>query len=82
MGPFGSIHNLDVVMPSDDDLFPALQAGELVDFRMIQHVAVGIDRVATSSATAGASTSQKLLSAAADHLHGLLQRCVGRDRQH
>lgn len=70
MGPLGGIHNLDVVMPSDDpsndDLFPALQAGDLVDFRLIQPVAVGIDRVATSAAKAGASTSPPLLSAAAD----------------
>ena len=70
MGPLGGIHNLDVVMPSDDpsndDLFPALQAWDLVDFRLIQPVAVGIDRVATSAAKAGASTSPPLLSAAAD----------------
>ena len=69
MGPLGGIHNLDVVMPSDassgDDLFPALQAGDLVDFRLIQPVAVGIDRVATTAATAGAATSQPLLSGAA-----------------
>ena len=61
MGPLGGIHNLDVVMPSDDpsndDLFPALQAGDLVDFRLIQPVAVAIDRVAMSpAAKAGAST--------------------------
>ena len=66
MGPLGGIHNLDVVMPSGADLFPALQAGDLVDFRLIQPVAVGIDRVATTAATAGASTSQPLLSGAAD----------------
>ena len=69
MGPLGGIHNLDVVMPSDissgDDLFPALQAGDLVDFRLIQPVAVGIDRVVTTAATAGAATSQPLLSGAA-----------------
>ena len=69
MGPLGGIHNLDVVMPSDDpsddDLFPALQAGDLVDFRLIQPVAVGIDRVATTAATAGVSTSQPLLNGAA-----------------
>jgi len=69
MGPLGGIHNLDVVMPGDassgDDLFPALQAGDLVDFRLIQPVAVGIDRVATTAATAGVSTSQPLLSGAA-----------------
>ena len=66
MGPLGGIHNLDVVMPSGDDLFPALQAGDLVDFRLIQPVAVGIDRIATAAATAGASTSQPLLSSRAD----------------
>ena len=70
MGPLGGIHNLDVVMPSDDpsddDLFPALQTGDLVDFRLIQPVAVGIDRVAMSAAKAGASTSPPLLNAAAD----------------
>ena len=75
MGPLGGIHNLDVVMPSDassgDDLFPALQAGDLVDFRLIQPVAVGIDRVATFSAKAGASTSPPLLSAAADRRSSL-----------
>ena len=70
MGPLGGIHNLDVVMASDassgDDLFPGLQAGDLVDFRLIQPVAVGIDRVAITAATAGAATSQPLLSGAAD----------------
>ena len=70
MGPLGGIHNLDVVMPSgdpsDDDLFPALQAGDLVDFRLIQPVAVGIDRVAAPAAKAAASMSPPLLSAAAD----------------
>ena len=71
MGPLGGIHNLDVVMPIDassgDDLFPALQAGDLVDFRLIQPVAVAIDRVAMSpAATAGASTSPLLITGAAD----------------
>ena len=65
MGPLGGIHNFDVVMPSDNDLFPALQAGDLVDFRLIQPVAVGIDRVVTTAATAGASRSQPLHSGAA-----------------
>ena len=81
MGPLGGIHNLDVVMPSDDrsndDLFPALQAGDLVDFRLIQPVAVGIDRVATSAAKAGASTSPPLLSAAADRRTSLKAELLG-----
>ena len=71
MGPLGGIHNLDFVMPIDassgDDLFPALQAGDLMDFRLIQPVAVAIDRVAMSpAAKAGASTSPLLITGAAD----------------
>ena len=66
MGPLGGIHNLDVVMPGDDDLFPALQAGDLVDFRLIQPVAVGIERVSTPAAEAGATQQQPLHSAVAD----------------
>ena len=46
--------------------FSALQAGDLVDFRLIQLVAVGIESIATAAATAGASTSQPLLSGLAD----------------
>ena len=69
MGPLGGIHNLDVVMPSGassgDDLFPALQAGDLVDFRLIQPVAVGIDRVATTASTARDSIAQPLLNGVA-----------------
>jgi hypothetical protein len=66
MGPLGGIHNLDVVMPSGSDLFPALNAGDLVDFRLIQPVAVDIDRVSTPAETSGASQKQPLLSAVAD----------------
>ena len=66
MGPLGGIHNLDVVMPSGSDLFPALKAGDLVDFRLIQPVAVDIDRVSTPAETSGASQKQTLLSAGAD----------------
>ena len=66
MGPLGGIHNLDVVMPSDassgEDLFPLLQAGDLVDFRLIQPVAVGIDRVSRPVAQPGVSTSPPLPS--------------------
>ena len=66
MGPLGGIHNLDVVMPSGSDLFPALKAGDIVDFRLIQPVAVDIDRVSTPAETSGASQKQPLLSAVAD----------------
>ena len=66
MGPLGGIHNLDVVMPSGSDVFPALKAGDLVDFRLIQPVAVDIDRVSTPAEISGASQKQPLLSAVAD----------------
>ena len=47
-------------------IFSLLQAGDLVDFRLIQPVAVNMDRVSTLASTAGASTSQPLLTRAAD----------------
>ena len=50
MGPLGGIHNLDVIAPSGTDLFPSLKIGDLVTFRMIQPVAVEIDKVTTAAA--------------------------------
>ena len=50
MGPLGGIHNLDVIAPSGPDLFPSLKVGDLVTFRMIQPVAVDIDKVSTAAA--------------------------------
>ena len=49
MGPLGGIHNLDVIAPSGTDLFPSLQVGDLVTFRMIQPVAVDINKVTTAA---------------------------------
>ena len=49
MGPFGGIHNLDVIAPSGADLFPSLKIGDLVTFRMIQPVAVDINKVTTAA---------------------------------
>ena len=54
MGPLGGIHNLDVIAPSGADLFPSLKVGDLVTFRMIQPVAVDIDKVTTAAAPARA----------------------------
>ena len=62
MGPLGGIHNLDVVVESDQDLFPKLKAGDLVDFRLIQPVAVAIDAVAAVSASRGTTVQQPLLA--------------------
>ena len=44
IGPLGGIHNLDVLPVPGEDLFPKLQAGDVVAFRLIQPVAVAIDR--------------------------------------
>ena len=49
MGPLGGIHNLDVIAPSGADLFPSLKVGDLVTFRMIQPVAVDINKVTTAA---------------------------------
>ena len=62
MGPLGGIHNLDVVVASDQDLFPKLKAGDLVDFRLIQPVAVAIDTVAAASDSRGTTVQQPLLA--------------------
>ncbi|MDA7436950.1 hypothetical protein N8654_04685 [Synechococcus sp. AH-601-B19] len=67
MGPLGGIHNLDVLADSGDDLFPLLNAGDLVDFRLIQPVAVQIKKasIAKSQANSQANAvmkSQPLLS--------------------
>ena len=50
MGPLGGIHNLDVISDASDDLFPKLKTGDLVDFRLIQPVAVALDRVRAGKA--------------------------------
>jgi hypothetical protein len=63
MGPLGGIHNLDVLADSGDDLFPLLNAGDLVDFRLIQPVAVQIKKASIAMAQGNAATkSQPLLS--------------------
>ena len=67
MGPLGGIHNLDVLADAGDDLFPLLNAGDLVDFRLIQPVAVQIKKASIAKAQANAQAnaatkSQPLLS--------------------
>jgi len=62
MGPLGGIHNLDVIAPSGADLFPSLKVGDLVTFRMIQPVAVDIDKVTTAAAPSRA-VQQPLVAA-------------------
>ena len=67
MGPLGGIHNLDVLADSGDDLFPLLNAGDLVDFRLIQPVAVQIKKASIAKSLANAQAnaakrSQPLLS--------------------
>ena len=62
MGPLGGIHNLDVVVESDQDLFPKLKAGDLVNFRLIQPVAVAIDTVAAAPDSRDKTVQQPLLA--------------------
>ena len=62
MGPLGGIHNLDVITDSKDDLFPQLKAGDLVDFRLIQPVAVDVDRIAVADGVRGTDASQPLVA--------------------
>ena len=50
IGPLGGIHNLDVLPVPGEDLFPKLQAGDVVNFRLIQPVAVAVDRDDSQSA--------------------------------
>ena len=63
MGPLGGIHNLDVLADLDDDLFPLLNAGDLVNFRLIQPVAVQIKKAPIAKVQANPmAKSQPLLS--------------------
>ena len=49
-GPLGGIQNFDVLPVPGEDLFPMLQAGDVVNFRLIQPAAVAVDRDASQSA--------------------------------
>ena len=62
MGPLGGIHNLDVLADPDDDLFPNLRAGDVVSFRLIQPVAVDIDKLSASASMNGTAVEQPLLA--------------------
>ena len=60
MGPLGGIHNLDVITDASNDLFPKLKTGDIVDFRMIQPVAVALDRVTTTKAVRSVGGQQPM----------------------
>ena len=63
MGPLGGIHNLDVLADSGDDLFPLLNAGDLVNFRLIQPVAVQIKKASIAKTQSNTTAkTQPLLS--------------------
>ncbi|MAH56970.1 MAG: hypothetical protein CMN91_00760 [Synechococcus sp. ARS1019] len=63
MGPLGGIHNLDVIANRSNDLFPNLKPGDLVDFRLIQPVAVALDRVKTTKAVRSVAGEQPMTAA-------------------
>ena len=71
MGPLGGIHNLDVVADGGLDLFPSLEPGDLVDFRLIQPVAVKIDRVITVSPIRGTSAQVPMVATVVDNSSSL-----------
>ena len=63
MGPLGGIHNLDVLADSGDDLFPLLNAGDLVNFRLIQPVAIQIKKASIAKTQSNTTAkTQPLLS--------------------
>ena len=63
MGPLGGIHNLNVLADSGDDLFPLLNAGDLVNFRLIQPVAVQIKKASIAKTQSNTTAkTQPLLS--------------------
>ena len=61
MGPLGGIHNLDVLADSGDDLFPLLNAGDLVNFRLIQPVAVQIKKASIAKTQSNTTAKTQLL---------------------
>ena len=60
IGPLGGIHNLDVLPVPGQDLFPKLQPGDVVAFRLIQPVAVAIDRDDSQTAQKRSVAAQPL----------------------
>ena len=60
IGPLGGMHNLDVLPVPGEDLFPKLQAGDVVAFRLIQPVAVAIDRDDSQTAQKRSVAAQPL----------------------
>ena len=48
MGPFGSINNLDVLVTPENDPLEDLNVGDLVDFRLVQPVAVDVRKLSRS----------------------------------
>ncbi len=62
LGPLGGIHNLDVLVDATDDLFPQLKAGDLIDFRLIQPVAVDVKRIAVADGVRGTTDPQPMLT--------------------
>ena len=62
MGPLGGIHNLDVLAMPGLDLFPDLNPGDVVSFRLIQPVAVAVDAYELPAADQALSAEQPLLA--------------------
>ena len=62
LGPLGGIHNLDVLVDTTDDLFPQLKAGDLINFRLIQPVAVDVKPITVADGVRGTTDPQPMLA--------------------
>lgn len=60
MGPLGGIHNLDVLSQPGEELFPGLNTGALVDFRLIQPMAIAVEKIKQPAASVPMSGSDQL----------------------
>ena len=59
MGPLGGIHNLDVLSDQEVDGFAELKTGDLVDFRLIQPMALSVSKLPPLSLTRVATPAPK-----------------------
>ena len=62
IGPLGGIHNLDVLAMPGPDLFPDLNPGDVVTFRLVQPVAVAIESYTLPGTVSDRSSEQPMLA--------------------
>ena len=57
MGPFGGINNLDVLVTPENDPLEDLKAGDFVDFRLVQPIAVDVRKLPRAASRPSALTA-------------------------